>query len=132
MPEKVEYVISLRDTNFSSGLDNANNKANGLENTINKIATAAAAYKAFEFGKDIVDVGAKFDSYEIGLATLLKSEEKAHQVFEQIKADAKNTPLETEGLVIANRALISAGVSASTARKDVLNLANAIVATGGG
>lgn len=136
MPEKVEYVISLRDTNFSSGIDNANNKANGLEQTITRLTSAAALYvgamKAFDFGKDIVDVGAKFDSYEIGLATLLKSEKQAHQVFEQIKADAKNTPLETEGLVIANRALISAGVSAAAARMDVLNLANAIVATGGG
>jgi tape measure domain-containing protein len=136
MSEKVEYVISLRDSNFSSNIDNANNKANGLEQTISRLTTGVALYagamKALDFGKDIVDVGAKFDSYEIGLATLLKSEKQAHQVFEQIKADAKNTPLETEGLVIANRALISAGVSASAARMDVLNLANAIVATGGG
>lgn len=136
MPEKVEYVISLRDSNFSSTIDNANNKANGLEQTLGRITTAAALYAAgkqvYDFTADVVGVGAKFDSYEIGFATLLKSEEKAHQVFEQIKSDAKNTPLETEGLVVANRALISAGVSAATARKDVLNLANAIVATGGG
>ena len=48
------------------------------------------------------------------------------------RADAMATPFAFESLLSANKALISAGVSAQGARQDVLNLSNAIAATGGG
>lgn len=67
----------------------------------------------------------------IGLSTFL-GKEAAGRVYEQIQQDAAATPFGTKGLLSANRALISAGLNADRARADVLALANAIAATGGG
>jgi tape measure domain-containing protein len=50
----------------------------------------------------------------------------------QIREDAARTPFDVDSLTQANQMLVSAGMSADEARKDVLNLANAIAATGGG
>jgi tape measure domain-containing protein len=133
--EKVEYVITLKDQGFSSTVDKANSKVNGLEGSLGKMAKLAAGAFAVnavvDFAKDITTIGATFDSYEISLATLLKDSGKAHETFQNIKKDAANTPFDTESLVMANRALISAGSTAGDARKDVMNLANAIAAVGG-
>jgi tape measure domain-containing protein len=140
--EKVEYVLGLKDL-FSASIKDAEKAAMGLEKKVNSaslslggLAKAAGGLFALsaikDFGMGVVETGAKFEQYEMGLATLLKSTTAAHEVFENIKKDAMSTPFETEPLVMANRALISAGVSAKDARTDVLGLANAIAATGGG
>lgn len=74
----------------------------------------------------------EFEAAEIGLRTLLGTEEAAHKAFEAIKADAASTPFGTADLLNANRGLISAGKSAEEARDTVLALGNAIAASGGG
>lgn len=79
----------------------------------------------------IVKAGANAQQDLIGLTTFL-GKDQAGKVYEQIQKDAAATPFGTKGLLSANRALISAGVSAGNARADVLGLANAIAATGGG
>lgn len=133
--EGVKYRISLEDF-FTKGISEADNSARKFESTISslkgQIAGVFAGYQGFSFAKSIVDVGSQFESAEIGLGTLLKSAEQAHQVFEQVKKDAQSTPFDVQSLLLANKAMISAGVDAKTARTDVLNLANAIAATGGG
>lgn len=135
MPEEVKYVISLQDQNFGSGIDSATKKVNGMESALGNAAKLAAGFFAIDaiggFAKDVTMIGAQFDSYEISLATLLKDSGKAHDLFNQIKKDAAATPFDTESLVLANRALISAGEDAQKARQVVLDLGNAIAATGG-
>ena len=79
-----------------------------------------------------VEFNAKMETYQTAFTTLLGSAEEAEKVMAQIRQDAASTPFDVDSLTQANRALIAAGVSASDARKDVLNLANAIAATGGG
>lgn len=133
--EGVKYRISLEDY-FSQGIQKAESSALGFESTISnlqsKIAALFTGYQAFNFAKSVITVGGNFEAAEIGLATLLKSSEKAKSVMDNVKQDALTTPFGVQGLLMGNRALISAGVSARQAREDVLNLANAISATGGG
>lgn len=79
-----------------------------------------------------IDFNAKMEKYQTGLTTLLGSEKEAVKVMEQIRKDAASTPFDVDSLTQANQMLISTGMSAGDARNDVLNLANAIAATGGG
>lgn len=94
------------------------------------------AAKAVQGVGEIVKAGvafnAKMEQYETGFKTLLGSAEEAQKVMSQIREDAARTPFDVDSLTQANQMLISAGVSADAARGDVLNLANAIAATGGG
>jgi tape measure domain-containing protein len=142
MAENVQYILSLKDL-FSQTIRNANSEAdkfeskvNGLQGSLTKLAGLAAAAFSLnaikDFGMSVVETGAKFEKTEIGLSTLLKSTEKGHEAFEQIKKDAATTPFGIDSLLLANKALIGTGLDAKTAQKDVLNLSNAIAATGGG
>lgn len=94
------------------------------------------AAKAVQGVEQIVKAGiefnAKMEKYQTGLTTLLGSAEEAAAVMAQIREDAARTPFDVDSLTQANQMLISTGMSAGDARKDVLNLANAIAATGGG
>lgn len=136
--QNVVYALSLRD-GLTRGLDNANNSANKLEGTLGNVQgllgklglTLGVAGMAM-FAKGIVDAGSKVESATIGLTTLLKDAAEAKQVIENTMADAKATPFAFEGLLQANKAIIAAGVGSKEARADILNLANAIAATGGG
>lgn len=142
MSNQETYIISLKDLftqslrNASSELDKLENKVNKTNSTLSTFAKAAAGYFTISAIKDfalgVVEVGSQFEKAEIGLSTLLKSTEKAREVFANIKEDAATTPFDVQSLLKANSLLISAGVDAENARKDVLNLGNAIAATGGG
>jgi tape measure domain-containing protein len=79
-----------------------------------------------------VEFNAKMETYQTAFTTLLGTEEEAARVMEQIRKDAAATPFDVDSLTQANQMLIAAGVSAGDARNDVLSLANAIAATGGG
>lgn len=79
-----------------------------------------------------IDFNAKMEQYRTAFTTLLGTAEEAEQVMSQIRKDAASTPFDVDSLTQANQMLISAGVSAGEARDQVLNLANAISATGGG
>jgi tape measure domain-containing protein len=84
---------------------------------------------ATKFG---LDAAGKFEQYQIAYTTLLGSQQKAADAIKNIQKDAAATPFEMAPLVMANQRLISAGISAGQARKDILNLGDAISATGGG
>ena len=94
------------------------------------------AAKAVQGVEQIVKAGiefnAKMEKYQTGLTTLLGSEQEAADIMAQIRQDAARTPFDVDSLTQANQMLISTGMSAGDARNDVLNLANAIAATGGG
>ena len=94
--------------------------------------TAKAVQGVGEIVKAGVAFNAKMEQYETGFKTLLGSAEEAQKVMSQIREDAARTPFDVDSLTQANQMLISAGISAEDARGDVLNLANAIAATGGG
>lgn len=85
-----------------------------------------------QIAKAGIEFNAKMEQYQTGLKTMLGSEEEAARVMEQIRKDAASTPFDVDSLTQANQMLISTGMSAADARNDVLNLANAVAATGGG
>ena len=138
----VEYILSLKDR-FSSGIKSATNETEKLNKTVNQtqsslssmggmIAGLGATIGVTALANEMLNVGSTFESAEIGLKTLLGSTEAASKVFNQLKQDATQSPFDFETLVMGNRALISAGLSAEKAREDFSNLSNAIAATGGG
>lgn len=117
----------LNETEQAAGkLDNV---FGGLKTTIAGVFAVGAISS---FASSVLTVGSNFESAEIGLKTLLGSSEKAREVFQNIKKDAETTPFDFNSLLMGNKALIATGLDANTARKDILNLANAIAATGGG
>jgi tape measure domain-containing protein len=142
MSEQVQYTLSLKDL-FTGKLRAADDAVNKFEGTLGKAQSAAmnlagAVGIAFgtaavvAFGQKMVQAGSQVEDALTGLTTLLKDKAEAQQVINQTMEDAAKTPFAFEGLLAANKALISSGVGAKDARNDVLNLANAIAATGGG
>lgn len=142
MSAKVEYILSLKDQ-LTAALKNAEGNAKSLDNTMSGLrntvmGVAAAAGIAFgvqqvkEFARSVVDAGSQVETARIGLTTLLRDSGAARNVINNTMEDATRTPFEFTSLLNANKALISTGLDASRAREDVLNLANAIAATGGG
>ena len=151
---KVIYKVQIDDSGVESEAEAAGRKAgDGVERGSRggtglfkeaMIGAARAIGEAFvrmaadavrgveQIAKAGIDFNAKMEQYNTAFTTLLGSAEEAEKVMEQIRKDAASTPFDVDSLTQANQMLISAGVSAADARDDVLNLANAISATGGG
>jgi hypothetical protein len=138
----VEYILSLKDK-FSSGIKSAtgeteklNGAVNATQNSLSSmggmLAGIGASIGIAALGKEMLTVGSDFEKAEIGLKTLLGSSEAASSVFQQLKKDSEQSPFDFQTLLLGNKALISAGISAQDARKDFESLANAVAATGGG
>lgn len=142
MENVVTYVIGLKD-NLSSGVSQATANVSKLDGAVGSVKSSvmslgSAMGLAFGvagvsmFVSKVVSAGATVEDATTGLTTLLKDSGEAAQVVKNTMEDATKTPFSFEGLLAGNKALISAGQSAERSREDVLNLANAIAATGGG
>lgn len=132
-------------TDFNNGMNEAKNKANGFASHLQGVGDSIAGFgkQAAIFtgvvagglgiaGKMALDYAGKYEQYQIAFTTLLKDEKKAGEAILQIQKDAAATPFEMAPLIMGNQRLISAGVNADRARIDIINLGNAISATGGG
>jgi len=135
MDNQIRYTVTANDM-LSGKLQGMNDNANMLNGTMANLGTAVAGafsvYAITNFVKSVVSAGTTVENATTGLTTLLGDAGEATRVIQNTMQDATKTPFAFEGLLSANKALISAGVSADKARADVLNLANAISATGGG
>ena len=140
---RIVYRVECDTSGMESQVSNAGHRAGstlqeamiGAARRIGEafINMAAQAVQGIEqIVKAGVEFNAKMEKYQTGLTTLLGSAEEAAAVMAQIREDAARTPFDVDSLTQANQMLISTGMSAGDARKDVLNLANAIAATGGG
>ena len=133
--KRLEYLLTLKD-DFTKKMKAAEDKTKGLDSSMSglggRIAAIAGGIGIGALGKEIVQVGAKFDSYKLQLETLLGTQAEASMAFNKIKEDAAKTPFDVASLTQANAMLISAGTSANDARNMVMGLGNAIAATGGG
>ena len=79
-----------------------------------------------------VTYNAQMEQLTTLFTTLTGSAEEAERVISNIQEDASRSPFDTESLIKANQYLISAGIDADKARQTILDLGNAIAATGGG
>lgn len=143
MPDNnVRYTLSLTDL-LTGKLAQADQSAKRLDDTmgtlqgtINKVGTAFGVALGIQgikqMGAAIIDAGTTVENAQTGLTTLLKDAGAAKQVIANTMEDAQKTPFAFEGLLAANKALISAKVGAGEARETVKDLGNAIAATGGG
>ncbi|KAA2242801.1 tape measure protein [Chitinophaga agrisoli] len=134
MNTNVEYTLTLEDL-LSGKLKNADDAAKGLESTMltlgGVIGAAFGVHEVMSFINQVIEAGSKVENATTGLTTLLKDNAAAVEVVQNTMEDATKTPFAFESLLAANKALIAANVSASDAREAVLDLANAIAATGG-
>lgn len=140
---KIVYRVVIDDSGAIESVEKIGRRSGGA---LEEVMTGAArrigeafvnmAAKAGEAIVDIAKAGVEFNSkmeqYKTAFTTLLGNGEEAARVMAQIREDAARTPFDVDSLTQANQMLISAGLSAEQARGDVLNLANAIAATGGG
>jgi tape measure domain-containing protein len=136
MSSIVQYILSLQSGQFESGIASASNSVDGLEGKISSLGSAIGLTfglaGAAMFTRSMIDAGTTVENALTGLTTLLQNSEQAKSVISNTMEDATKTPFAFEGLLSANKALIAADESAVGAREAVLNLANAIAATGGG
>ncbi len=79
-----------------------------------------------------IEFNAKMETYQTAFTTLIGDADAAAAAIERIRQDAASTPFDVDSLTQANQALLATGMDAEQARNDVMNLANAIAATGGG
>lgn len=140
---KIVYRVVIDDNGAVESAEQIGRRSGGA---LEEVMTGAArrigeafinmAAKAGEAIVDIAKAGVEFNSkmekYQTAFTTLLGNGEEAARVMAQIREDAARTPFDVDSLTQANQMLIAAGISADQARGDVLNLANAIAATGGG
>lgn len=127
---------------FKSGLSEAKKEASLFGDHIGKtadfmqkaflVAGTAAAGALVLVGKKAIDYATENEQQIIALITLLGDQAKAEEHIAVIRKDALKTPFNVSGLIQANQLLISAGVEASKAEKDILNLGDAISANGKG
>jgi len=140
--KEVKYTLSLKDL-LLAGIQKARVETDRLDASVqhtqqslgnlSTIASRALAGISLGlFARSVYDVGTGFENAQMGLKTLLKTTEAADDEFNKIRQDAISTPFDFKSLLMANRALISAGENADASRVNVLNLANAIAASGGG
>jgi hypothetical protein len=136
MANFVEYVLGLRSQQFEQGLVRADGLTNQLTSSVGNLGAALGVSFGVAgiamFTKSVIEAGSTVENAQTGLTTLLKNTDEARQVIANTLEDATKTPFAFEGLLSANKALISADETAKGAREAVLNLANAIAATGGG
>lgn len=130
-----EVLVKFKGDTSQDQIKQEEEKLKSLEKT-GKVAMAGLTTAVdLAIGK-LVSMGIEYngqvETYLTRLKTLTGSSEKAGQILEQIKKDALSTPFEVSGLVQGQSLLLSTGLSAEQARKDILNLGNAISASGGG
>lgn len=94
--------------------------------------TAAVGKMVNAFVSAGIEYNAQMETFNTRLTTLTGSGEKADKVMQKIKEDALKTPFDVASLVQAQSLLLSTGLEADQARKDILALGDAISASGGG
>jgi len=118
--QKVEYVADV--------MKNMGDKITDVGKDMSMKVTAPLV----ALGTIGVNYNAQIEQYRTMFTTLTGSAEEADKIIQQLQADAQKSPFDSASLIQANQYLISAGVSAEEARKTILNLGNAVSATGGG
>lgn len=116
---------------FGGDVDSAKQRFEKLTNAL-KVGISVAAATVSALAVAGIRSAAQFEQSGIAFKTLLGDTEKAQAALKEIEKSAKITPFNLPDLIKANQLLISAGVSAQDANQTILNLGDAISATGGG
>jgi len=101
-----------------------------MGNVVGNLATKAAGY-VIDGVSEMIQKSMEKERAIAGMSTFL-GKSGAIDAYKNIRNDASITSFDTASLLQVNRALVSTGLDARSARFDTMNLANAIVAVGGG
>lgn len=111
---------------------NSIKEAGGKISDVGKDMTMKVTAPLVALGAVGVNYNAQMEQYRTMFTTLTGSAEEADRIISQLQEDAQKSPFDSASLISANQYLISAGVEADEARQTILNLGNAVAATGGG
>ena len=111
---------------------NSIKEAGGKISDVGKDMTMKVTAPLVALGTVGINYNAQMEQYRTMFTTLTGSAEEADRIISQLQEDAQKSPFDSASLISANQYLISAGVEADEARKTILNLGNAVAATGGG
>lgn len=129
-------------TTFKADTKEMDTATKGIQNNLND--TQKLWVKGFQVMTLAVDAfvgalvaggikyNAQMQTFSTRLNTLTGSATEADKVLQQIKKDALTTPFDVASLTQAESLLLSTGLSAEEARKDILALGDAVSASGGG
>lgn len=128
--------INAKVAEFGKETVDNNEKAGKSFSSLGNVAKAVlgtVAVKAFtKFAKAGISFNAEMEKYSTAMTVFTGSAEKTDKILQQLKDDALKTPFDVQGLAQGTQLLMSADISAKQAREDILNLGNAVVASGGG
>ena len=138
MSTNIDYVLKLKDQfsgtfgKFDKGAAGVDSKINKMSSSFSGLGAAVAAIGIGVFASEILRVGSSYESMRIQLKNLTGSAEAGNAAFNRLKKDAETSTFGVEELVQANAMIMTTGISADQARKDMQNLGNAINYAGKG
>ncbi len=131
----VTYVINGDTRGLENSLSTVNTRLSGLNTALSNVFNVAAIVA---FGSAVTsavasigEAGMKVQTATIGLTTLLKDSATAATVVQRTMEDAAKTPFSFDALLKGKELLIAAGRSANQASIEIMDVGNAIAATGG-
>lgn len=129
-------------TTFKADTKEMDNATNSIKDNLNdtqklwvkgfQVMTLAVDAFVGAIVKGGIQYNAQMQTFSTRLNTLTGSATEADKVLTQIKKDALTTPFDVASLTQAESLLLSTGLSAEEARKDILALGDAVSASGGG
>ena len=132
---EVLIKFTADDKEANSAIKQQEDKLKSLQKTGENVAIGLAGAVDALVGAFVgmgINYNAEIETYLTRLETLTGSADKANSILDQIKQDALKTPFDVASLVQGESLLLSTGISAEQARNDIINLGNAISASGGG
>ena len=132
---EVLIKFTADDKEANSAIKQQEDKLKSLQKTGENVAIGLAGAVDGLVGAFVgmgINYNAEIETYLTRLETLTGSADKANSILDQIKQDALKTPFDVASLVQGESLLLSTGISAEQARNDIINLGNAISASGGG
>jgi len=138
MSTNIDYVLKLKDQfsntfgKFDKGAAGVDAKVNQMSSSFSGLGVAIASIGIGAFASEILKVGSSYESMRIQLKNLTGSAEAGNAAFNRLKKDAETSTFGVEELVQANTMLMTTGLSADQARKDIQNLGNAVNYAGKG
>ncbi|WP_267402796.1 MULTISPECIES: tape measure protein [unclassified Chryseobacterium] len=127
--------LSQSTTSQSSDADGAGKKSGfSLAGMLAPLAGVGAAIGGILKDGAIAAIsgGIQKEQDVLGISNVVGKGQDANAIYKNIATDAGNSPFQLPELLEANKALLSVGGDAQKAREEVMNLANAVTATGGG
>ena len=135
---KIEADVS----NFQRGLNDAERRVDMFGKRINSVSDKLLQFSTIAIGagvaiggvvtKKSLDYATQYEQQLIALTTLLGDREKAEAQLKKVEEKAKETPFNLNDLIDYNQLLISADVNAEDAMNTILDVGDAVSASGKG